>query len=132
MKKSTAEDEFNLSFPTRVQTAAIHKRDKHSVGRLGLNVNNSELAHYTVGKVGKSHTGVTWQTEYRSSRDLNRPGEPADWPNGFPIFAPPELGSLSDLRSDCEKSSLLLEDGYCVLCTCRVGYKCVCLLVTYM
>lgn len=47
----------------------------------------------------KSHTGVTWLTEYRSSRDLNRPGEPADWPNGVPIFAP-ELGSLSDLGSD--------------------------------
>lgn len=67
---------------------------------------------YTVCKVAYRSN---WQTEYRSSRDLNRPGEPADWPNGFPIFAPPELGSFSDLRSDCEKSSLLLEDGYCVL-----------------
>lgn len=42
----------------------------------------------------KLHTGVTWQTENRSSRDLNRLPEPADWLQLFPIFASPELGSL--------------------------------------
>lgn len=123
--KSTVEDESNLSFYASYlyyyerasrMTAAIHKRDKQSVGRLGLNANTMSLHIYTGGKVAYRSNlanGISIEPRFESSQ---RTRWLAQWVSNFcsswiVIFF---FGLAIRLRQ------ILVAFGGWVLCTCEV------------